>query len=224
MNSERPQRRPPSRTGRSPTGSANSSRGIACAIVAVVIGFVTLRQMNPGDFAASGATALPAAVTNTPPNTSAVTSLTQAPATSTTFPASGAALVVDGATVVVANASTTNHAAAAYAQLLQQAGFTVGTATNAAAPEKRLTTSKVYFVPGGQAAAVAASVATSMGPGIAPAPMPTSPPIAGGDLKGATVLVMLGSDLAGQPLSGQATNGPLTSLGLPTQAGTSVAG
>ena len=175
------------------------TNGIVAAFVAVMIGFLVLRNIST--------TSTTSLATTSPAVTAASTIPAIAPTTTsvglsvaTTAPPTTIGLVFDGATVVVANASTTNHAAAAYSQALQKAGFTMGAATNAVAPELKLSTSKVYYVAGGQAAAVAASVAHSMGPGVTTAAMPASPPIKGGDLKGATVLVMLGSDLAGQPL------------------------
>jgi hypothetical protein len=68
-------------------------------------------------------------------------------------------------------------------------------ATNAAGVEERLDVSKVYFLPAG--ADVAASIARVMGDvGVTRMPVPVS--ITGGPaaLGEATVVVMLGSDLA----------------------------
>jgi len=181
-----------------PIGQRN---GVIAAFVAVMIGFLVLRNISATSTTSLVATGPAVTAASTIPVIASTA--TTAPAelsVATSAPPTTIGLVFDGATVVVANASTTNHAAAAFSQALQKAGFTMGAATNAVAPELKLSTSKVYYVAGGQAAAVAASVAHSMGAGVTTAVMPASPPIKGGDLKGATVLVMLGSDLAGQPL------------------------
>ena len=107
--------------------------------------------------------------------------------------------VTTGATVIVANASGVGGAAGQFSKALGQVGFTMATPTNATAPEAKLTVSKVYYLPGGEA--VASSVGRSMG-GVSVEPMPTPVPIKNqkAGLGTATVLVMLGSDLAGKAL------------------------
>jgi hypothetical protein len=74
-------------------------------------------------------------------------------------------------------------------------------ATNSAGYEGSLDASKVYF--SGDAYPVAYSIAQLMG-GVTVAPMPTPPPILNAleGLRGANVIVMLGSDLAGKRLPG----------------------
>jgi len=198
--SPQPEQRKPAGGGRSVPMSHTT--GIVAAFVAVMIGFLVLRNISATNSTTLVATA-PVVTTASTVHAIPSTATTAAPAglsVATSAPPTTIGRVFDGATVVVANASTTNHAAALYSQALQQAGFTMGAATNAIAPEQKLSTSKVYYAAGGQAAAVAATVAHSMGAGVTTAAMPAPPPIKGGDLKGATVLVMLGSDLAGQPL------------------------
>lgn len=84
---------------------------------------------------------------------------------------------------------------------LAKAGFSMGKATNAAAPEAELDVSKVYFVAAPpEAEAVARSVAQAMGITDIQA-IPTPAPTKSGDIGDAGVLVMLGKDTAGKPLA-----------------------
>ena len=132
--------------------------------------------------------------TTIPPTTSTTTTSTTTttipPTTTTTIP-----LITEGATIVVANASNVNGAAALLGQELTARGFHIADATNAAGIEDRLEVSKVYFLPAG--ADVAASVGRVMG-GITATRMPVPVSITGGPaaLGEATVVVMLGRDLA----------------------------
>jgi hypothetical protein len=80
-------------------------------------------------------------------------------------------------------------------QELAALGFHMGPPTNSAGVEEKLDVSKVYFLPAG--ADVAASIGRAMG-GIAVTRMPVPVSITGGPAKlgDATVVVMLGNDLA----------------------------
>lgn len=100
---------------------------------------------------------------------------------------------------MVANASNVDGAAQRMTDELAFRGFTTAKAVSAAGIETDLETSKVYVLPGSEA--VARSVARLLG-GLRLAYMPTPISIKGGpaNLNGATVVVMLGSDLAGKPL------------------------
>ncbi|MGZ4725776.1 MAG: LytR C-terminal domain-containing protein [Ilumatobacteraceae bacterium] len=97
--------------------------------------------------------------------------------------------------IIVANASNVNGAANQLTEELAAQGFHLGKPTNAAGPDERLDVSKVYFLPAG--ADVAASVGRVMG-NIAVTRMPVPVWITGGpaNLGDATVVVMLGKDLA----------------------------
>jgi LytR cell envelope-related transcriptional attenuator len=119
------------------------------------------------------------------------TTTTIAPTTTTTIP-----LITEGAVAIVANASGVTGAAALLSQELAALGFHMGDATNSAGVEEKLDVSKVYFLPAG--ADVAASIGRAMG-GIAVTPMPVPVSITGGParLGDATIVVMLGNDLAG---------------------------
>ena len=97
--------------------------------------------------------------------------------------------------MIVANASNVNGAAQQLSQELGARGFHMANATNAAGIEERLDVTKVYYMPAG--ADVAASIGRVMGD-IVVSRMPVPVSITGGPaaLGDATVVVMLGTDLA----------------------------
>lgn len=132
-----------------------------------------------------------------PTTTSPPTLPPTTPAPTTTL----APLVTEGGTVIVANAAGVSGAAADLTTALRNLGFTVIDPLNAAGTEEELALSKVYYR--AESKAVAVSVARLMGDVVA-LPMPTPPPIVGAfdGLGEATVLVMLGADLAGKALPG----------------------
>lgn len=207
MSSEQPRR------GRDTAMSAGSPMGstaaIIIAIVAVVAGFLILRQIRDDD---GGSTAtVPEVVSTTVPlDTGTATSLP----TGTTLPAATTTTqfvpTVDGATVVVANASTVNGAAGVLTTALQGRGFTTAKATNANV--KQDATTILYDPTNTGALAVAQSLAVILGNPVVQE-VPTPAPIEGGVLPdGASVIVMLGSDKA---------NKTLEQMGAPT---TTVAG
>ena len=133
------------------------------------------------------ATTLPPTTTST---TTTTTTTLPPTTTTTTIP-----LIVEGAVVIVANASNVNGAAAQLSQELAARGFHMADATNAAGVEERVDVSKVYFLPAG--ADVAASIGRVMGD-VSVTRMPVPVSITGGPaaLGEATVVVMLGKDLA----------------------------
>ena len=96
---------------------------------------------------------------------------------------------------IVANASGVTGAAALLTQELSALGFHMADATNSAGVEEKLEVSKVYFLPAG--AEVATSIGRAMG-GIVVTRMPVPVSITGGParLGEATIVVMLGKDLA----------------------------
>lgn len=135
-------------------------------------------------------TTIPPTTTSTT-TTSTTTTTTLAPTTtSTTIP-----LVTEGAVAIVANASGVTGAAALLSQELAALGFHMNPPTNSAGVEEKLNVSKVYFMPAG--AEVAASIGLAMG-GVLVARMPVPVSITGGPaaLGDATIVVMLGKDLA----------------------------
>jgi hypothetical protein len=135
-------------------------------------------------------TTIPATTTSTSTTTTTSTTTIPATTTTTTIP-----LITEGAVIIVANASNVNGAASKLSQELGAVGFHLGGPTNGAGNEERLDVSKVYFLPAG--ADVAASVGAVMG-GIPVTRMPVPVWITGGPaaLGEATVVVMLGKDLA----------------------------
>jgi hypothetical protein len=104
-------------------------------------------------------------------------------------------LITEGAVIIVAHASGVTGAAALLTEELTARGFHLGNATNGAGNEEKVDVTKVYFLPAG--ADVAASVGRVMG-NILVARMPVPVGITGGpaQLGDATVVIMLGSDLA----------------------------
>ncbi len=136
------------------------------------------------------ATTLPPTTTSTTSTTSTTTTTLPPTTTTTTIP-----LIIEGAVVIVANASNVNGAAAQLSQELAARGFHMADATNAAGVEERVDVSKVYFLPAG--ADVAASIGRVMGD-VSVTRMPVPVSITGGPaaLGEATVVVMLGKDLA----------------------------
>ncbi|MEO8267522.1 MAG: LytR C-terminal domain-containing protein [Ilumatobacteraceae bacterium] len=133
---------------------------------------------------------MPPTTTSTTTTTTTTTIPLPPTTTTTTIP-----LITEGAVAIVANASNVNGAAAQLSQELAARGFHMADATNAAGIEERLEVSKVYFLPAG--ADVAASIARVMGD-VSATRMPVPVSITGGPaaLGEATVVVMLGSDLA----------------------------
>ena len=203
MSNDQPVRRPPAKSsgGGAPMGSTIS---IVIAVVAVIVGFLILRNINDDGGSASGNGGLPENTSGSTLGTSgtdstAATTATSLPAETT---ATSAPLVVTGGTVIVANASNINGAAGLATKALSGVGFTMGDPTNAAAgPDSQLAVTKVYFAAGAEvlAASVAQALSSAEAP-ITPEVIPTPPPVTGGTIGDAVVLVMVGTDLAGKPL------------------------
>jgi hypothetical protein len=177
--------------GGSPVGSTLS---IVLAVIAVVAGFLILRNITDDNDGASGAIGDGSGeVVDSTTTTVDLGLETTTIAPTTTVPA----LVTEGATVVVANASGVPGSAGRMSTSLGAAGYTMAEATNATS---QLEVSIVYYDPAVVAAqAVAESVARSMG-GLEVAPVPTPVPIEGGALNGSGVVVMLGTAQADKTL------------------------
>jgi hypothetical protein len=157
----------------------------------------------PGTVVATS-TATPTTIANTTtvataaPETTTTAAATTTAAPTTTVPEpTTTTIVTAGAIVIVANATKVNNGASKLSTLLGKAGFTMGAVTNGAGNEVFLDTTKVYCLPGSEA--VAGSVAMLLG-GVPVAYMPTPAPItaATAGLGDASVLVMLGKDIAGK--------------------------
>ncbi len=183
-------------------GSAPSSSSIAppdsgqtsTSSVAVV------ETSPPADETVASATPDVTATTPTTIETTTTTTTTTtiAPTTTTTIP-----IIVDGAIVLVANASAVPGAAGRLTERLRQLGFVSKEPTNAAGTEVSLDASKVYFLADAGADAAANSIGLIMG-GVPVLRMPTPAPIIDATigLQDATILVMLGKDLADKGLPG----------------------
>jgi hypothetical protein len=162
--------------------------GVVVAVVAVVLGFVILRSVSSDAEGGGGGvpvttTAAPSPVETTlPPET---TTTTLAPINKT------------GYKMVVANASGVGGSAGQLTIALQGQGFIVEPATNAATDQRGNETTVVYYLAGNEANAT--SVARTLG-GVCIEPMPTPVPTERATLGEASVLVLLGKDLAGKPL------------------------
>jgi len=150
--------------------------------------------LDPLTTTAAAVSTSTSSTTTTSSTTSTTTTTT--PPTTTTIP-----LVTEGASVIVANAADVPGAAAETSNALGALGFVMGEPTNAAAWDEMLDVTKIYARP--EAAAVAESLSRVLG-GVAVERMPTPAPILGANeaLGDAGVIVMLGKDLAGQPLPG----------------------
>ena len=190
MSSDQPRRSRDTGSAGSPMGS---TAAIVIAIVAVVAGFLILRQINDDD--GGGSTPL------------ATTPLATEPAVPVETTPATVAATVDGATVVVANASTVNGAAGVLTTALSGKNFTMAKATNATA--KQEDTTILYDPSNSNALGVATYLASLMGnPSVLEVSAPA--PIEGGLLpEGVSIIVMLGSDKANSTL--EQMNAPATS-------------
>jgi hypothetical protein len=135
--------------------------------------------------------------TTVPPTTVAPTTTTL-PATTTTSPPTTTTtpLVTEGASVLVANATKVPGGAGRLSEELTKVGYHTAAPTNAAGNEEVLDATKVYFLPAGEA--VATGLAAVLGAPLARMPTPAPITDATAGLGDATVLVMLGKDLAGK--------------------------
>ena len=195
MSNDPTSRRPATKGGNTgaPMGSTIS---IIVAAVAVVVGFLILKNIQ--DDGGNKVTSKTPTVTDASGTTSS-TSTTGVSVSSTSTPPTGTIpLSTTGATVIVANSSKINGSAGRFSDALGKL-FTMGSPTNGVNTEAELDVSKVYYVPGPAAEAVARSVAQVMG-GVAVETMPTPVNTKEGQLGDATVLVMLGKDKADRPL------------------------
>jgi len=198
MSNDQPARRPPAKSsgGGAPMGSTIS---IVIAVVAVVVGFVILRNIN--DTGDAGGPSTPE-ITN--PDVSDPTSSSVADTATTAAPVIGTPTTLPLTTVdlvIVANASGIKGVAAFATQALQAVGFTTAEPTNAFGAEKVIATSKVYYVAGAElTAASVAQLLSSPTSVITPAPIPALIPVTGASIGDAKVLVMIGTDLANKPL------------------------
>ena len=191
------------RTPRSTSGGApmGSTVAIVVTAVAVILGFLILRQVNDSGTDSGGGGA---AATNTVDPAGTTTSIALN-TTTTTLP-----LVKTGTKVQVANASGVSGVAKQMTTALEAEGFEMADPTNATVSPNLDVSKVIYNGTDTAALAVANSVATVLG-GIAVEQSAAAPPVDGGAFApGSGVIVLLGNDLAGKTIAqinGQATTG-----------------
>jgi len=202
MSMQDPNRPARPRPGQSAPASRPATPIIAVVIAAVagLIGLIVLRDVKSD-------------AGNTNSDTTEITDTTE-PTDDTTFTDDSSVpdvtlpvLVRTGAMVVVSNASGKKGAAGALTDELKARGYDAGKAFTANSGTLNDTT-QVLVAPGDEAAlAVAKSVMAEMGLDGTPGPLDESAPVKQSDVTGATVLILLGLDKAGQsllPLAGDA--------------------
>ncbi|MDO8363728.1 MAG: LytR C-terminal domain-containing protein [Actinomycetota bacterium] len=182
--------------------SAHRSFFARIALIALVVAVPLACTSSRAGISATttvATTSTSSSTSSTSSTSTSTTTTTTLPPTTTTMP-----LVTAGGVVKVANASGINGAARQLTDSLAALGFVTRDATNAAAVDEDLDTSKIYVIAGAEA--VAESISYLMG-GIPIERMPTPAWISGGtaNLGDANVLVMLGHDLAGTPLADMRT-------------------
>ena len=168
-----------------PTGSVV---GIVVAVIAVVLGFVILNDLSADD--GGGGEVVPVTTTAAP---APVESSVAPEPTATTL----APINKTGYKILIANASGVGGSAGQLTIALQGQGFIVEPATNSSPDRRDVAVTVVYYLAGNEANA--ASVARTLG-GVCMEPMPTPVPTERATLGEASVLVLLGQDLAGKPL------------------------
>jgi hypothetical protein len=161
--------------------------GIILIVVAVLIGVVLLAKgFSQEDGLVS--TATPADERTTTTTTQATAASGAGAAADETTTTTAAADAPANVSVLVANDTGKSGVAGTNADKLKTAGFTKVDTANAPTAAK----SAVYYSSGAQADAQAVATALGLAPATVAA-MPSPPPV---DLKGATVLVVIGSDKA----------------------------
>lgn len=180
-----------------PVVTSSFARGLA---VVAALAFTAAACSSTVDDAGPASTAAPTAAPTLAPvateaSTTSAAPTTTLPPTTTTDP-----LVTTGGVVKVANCSGVNGAAGVLTDEFAAMGFDTRKATNGVGPDNDLDISKIYAKAGSEA--VAKSVSRLMG-GIDIIPMPTPVWITDAQvgLADATVVVMLGHDLAGRRLA-----------------------
>ncbi|MDA0371010.1 MAG: LytR C-terminal domain-containing protein [Actinomycetota bacterium] len=191
MSDEQPTGSRTARPGQRSGGvGVSTTLGIIVAAIAVLLGFLILRDINrdrDGGVATGPVETQPASTDEVPSDS------TDVMVSTTTLPRTGYK-------VLVANASGVSGSAGQMSTALQAQGFIVQQpATNAAETVGKQTVTVVYYVPGFESGAAAVSQVLG---GVATQPVATPAPVESGDLGEATVLVMLGTDLAGKLLPG----------------------
>lgn len=179
------QRRP--RPAPEPRGAnVNSVLSIAVAVLAVLLGFFILRDLRND-------TTITAPESSQSEQVSTDTTMETIPVETTAAP-----VVLTAFKVQVANASGVSGSAGLLTTEMQGRGYIVQPAINKSEVTPKQTVTVVYYLLGSEAAA--AQVAKDLG-GVATSPMPAPIPTETASLGEASVLVLMGTDIAGKPLS-----------------------
>jgi len=175
--------------GRSSGGGSNvnSTLSIIIAVLALLLGFFILRDIRGDNTTQTIATPTQEAVA--PTETGTETTVLEIPVQTT--------IVLTAFKIQIANASGIAGSAGQLTTELQGRGFIVQPALNKSEITPKQTVTVVYYLLGSEA--VAASVAKELG-GVAVAAMPEPIPTETGKLGEASVLILLGTDIAGIPL------------------------
>lgn len=187
MSQQRP--RAPRTTIPSPS---TGTLGAAVAVVALVLGFLILRDVRSDG------------VANVTPGTAGseqpTDSVVDPNATTTT-----AAFNIQGFKIQVANSSGIALSAGKMTTDLQAQGYVVQPALNVPEGTAKRQKTGVFYLAGCETAAQ--NVASVLGGNVDVAAMPSPVPVEGGSLKEACILILLGTDLAGKPLAGVVGSG-----------------
>jgi hypothetical protein len=177
------------------------ARRAAAATAALLVGVAAcssgdrLPDVVTSSSAVTSVSASTTSTTTAPTSTSSTSTSSTTTTTSTTLPPTTTSepIVTEGGVVLVANASRVPGAAARLTTALADRGFTTNSPVNAAGSDEDLPTSRIYARDTSDP--VALSISRLLG-GIPVVRMPTPVPIESGSAGDATVVVMLGRDLA----------------------------
>lgn len=180
--------------------------GVAVAVVALLLGFLILRDVR-----ASGNTNSAVPTSGAPSGDGSVDPGT---AVSTTLPV----FDINGFKIQVANASGLAGSAGVMTSNLQDQNYKVLPAKNVAAGTAKRKTTGVFYLAGCEAAAQ--NVAAVLGGAVEVGVMPVPVPLEDGTLGDACILILLGTDLSGKPLPSVGTdNGGAGTTTVPPAAG-----
>ena len=182
MSQQRPRAQRPSLPSPS-----NGTLGAVVAVVALILGFLILRDIK-NDPATTGSVGTPAPTETVPGGGT------------TGGPTTTAAFSINGFKIQVANASGLAGSAGGMTTALQNQGYVVQPALNVPAGTAKRAKTGVFYLAGCEAASQ--NVAAVLGGEVEVAVMPTPVPVETGTIGEACVLILLGTDLAGKPLKG----------------------
>jgi len=168
---------------------SNGTLGAGVAVIALVLGFLILRDVRNDGGTTSPGVGNSSAVTVAPGGT-----------IDPNAPASTVPFTIDGFKIQVANASGLAGSAGALTVLLQKQLYVVQPALNVAPGTAKRAKTGVFYLAGCDAAAQ--NVATVLGGNVDVAAMPTPIPVETATIGEACILIMLGTDLANKPLAG----------------------